>query len=566
MVPLVLPLNPTDFEASAQNGIVTASHPLAAQVGIDIMRRGGNAVDAAIATAFALTVVDPCMCSIGGRGEINLYLADEDKAQNAEFISVCGEKAREDIFEVLPRTPESWWTVKDEANNIGYRSICVPTALAGLCTVQYKFGTMELRNVIEPSIELAAKGFEVDPKLEAMIDSSFKELLVFPETAKIFYPSGKPLMRGQILRMKDYAHTLRKIAVEGPDVFYKGDIAEAIVHDIEENGGFITMNDMANYKPNISEPPSTSYRDYEVFSGSPDCSGGRFVLQCLNILENFDLAAFGHTSPEYVHILSETFKQAFADRLEYEADPHFAEVPAKGMLSKEYAKELKEQIPMDKASPKVSAGEPWKHEGKKAKPHQRPAFSPDSNETTHLCTADKAGNMVSLTETLCGGFGSGVTIRRTGILMNNGMYWFNPIPGTANSIKPGKRHVANMAATLVVHDGRPIITTGAAGGRRILTTVTEMLTSSLDFKLGVKSVFHSRFHVEDEEPIQLEQSFYDEIPLAHSLTRALRAMGHKFETLPSICVGCMIIRDAETGRLYGAAEPRQRRAGSIAAY
>jgi len=563
---MFLAFDPADFEATAMKGIVTASHPLAARVGISIMKRGGNAVDAAITTAIALTVVDPCMCSIAGRGEMNLYLADEGRVRNVEFISVCGEKAREDMFEVLPRTPGSWWSVRDEANNIGYKSICVPTALAGLCTAQERFGTMELKDVIEPSIDLAANGFEVDAKLEAMIDSDFEKLSRFPATARILCPGGGPLMRGQTLRMKDYAQTLGKIAEDGPDAFYKGAIADIIVKDMEENGGLVTGKDLSTYRPNISDPLHTSYRDYEVVSGSPDCSGGRLVLQSLNILENFNLGTYGDSSPEYIHILSETFKRAFADRLQFEADPRFTEIPAKGMLSKEYAKELGQQIPMDKASPKVRAGDPWRYEGREGKPPRRFGLPPGGSETTHLCAADKEGNMVALTETLCGSFGSGVTIPGTGILMNNGMYWFNPIPGTANSIKPGKRHVANMAATLVLYGGEAIMAVGAAGGRRILTTVTEVLTRALDFKLGVKSLFLPRFHVEDEEPIQVEESFYEEVPLAYSLARALSAMGHRFEALQSICIGCLIIRDLETGRLHGAAEPRQRRVGSIATY
>ena len=563
---MVQAFNPTDFEAEAGNGIVTASHPLAARAGISIMKKGGNAVDGAIATAFALTVVDPCMASIAGRGEMNIYLADEGRVHNIEFVAVCGEKAREDIYEVLPRALGSWWSVKDEANNIGYRSICVPTALAGLCTAQEKFGTMELGEVIEPSIELAANGFEVDAKLECNIDTDFLKLSKFPATAKILCPGGRPLVRGETLRMGDYAQTLNRIAEDGPDAFYKGEIADAVMRDMERNGGLVTRNDMATYKPNMFEPLETSYRGYEVISGSPECSGGRLVIQSLNILENFDLAAYGDASPEYVHILSEAFKRAFADRLQFEADPRFIEIPAKGMLSKEYAKELKEQIAMDKASPKVRAGDPWRYEGRKGKSLRKAGQSLGSRETTHLCAADKAGNMVALTETLCGGFGSGVTIPGTGVLMNNGMYWFNPMPGTANSIQPGKRHVANMAATLVLKEGEAIMVAGAAGGRRILTTVTEMLTRALDFKLDVKSVFLPRFHVEDEEPIQVEQSFYEEVPLAYSLARALSAMGHRFETLPSICIGCMIMRDPETGRLHGAAEPRNLRVGSIQAY
>ena len=497
---------------------------------------------------------------------MNLFLADKGTVKNIEFVATCGEKAKDGVYEVLPRKPGSWWSVKDEANNIGYRSICVPTALAGLCAAQERFGTMELRNVIEPSVELATKGFVVDARLEANIDNDFVKLSKFPATAKILCPEGRPLMRGETLRMKDYAKTLRRIAEDGPDAFYKGDIGHAILRDLEENSGLVTEKDMTSYKPNTSDPISTSYRDYEIISGSPACSGGRLVLQSLNILENFNLTSYGNNSPQYVHILSEAFKRAFADRLQFEADPSFTDFPAKGMLSKEYAKSLKEQIFMDKASNKVVAGDPWRYEGRKPKPLLRSWQSIGSHETTHLCAADKEGNMVSLTETLCGSFGSGVTVPGTGVLMNNGMYWFNPVSGTANSMQPGKRHVSNMAATLVLKDGEAIMATGAAGGRRILTTVTEILTRSLDFGLGTKSLFQPRFHVEDEEPIQVEQAFYDEIPLAYSLVRDLSAIGHVFETLQSICTGCIIIRDPKAKFLSGATEPRQLRTGSIASF
>jgi gamma-glutamyltranspeptidase/glutathione hydrolase len=275
---------------------------------------------------------------------------------------------------------------------------------------------------------------------------------------------------------------------------------------------------------------------------------------------------FGDTSPKYVHVMAEAFKRAFADRLEYEADPKFMEIPAKGMLSKEYAKALAEQIPLDKSTSKVRPGNPWQYEGRGGRVPNGSNLPRGGSNTTHLCTADKEGNMVALTITLCGGYGSGVVIPGTGIIMNNGMYWFNPLPGSSNSIEPGKRHVANMAATLVLKDGDAMIATGCAGGRRILTTVTEMLIHVMDFNLGAKAVALPRFHVEAEEPIQIEQSFFDKVPLAHSLVRALTGMGHKVETMPRICVGCMITRDPETGILHGAGEPRQQRIGLIEAY
>ncbi len=556
----------SDYTATAKHGMVTASHPLAARAGLDVLTKGGNAVDAAVATAFALTVVDPCMCSIAGRGEMNLYHADDGTVHNVEFIAVCGEKAHADMFQVLPGAPGSWWQVKDDANAVGYASICVPTALAGLCTALDAFGTWALGDVVAPAIRLAATGFPVDARLENTIDNNFEKLIRFPATAKILCPQGRPLMRGETLTMKDYARTLQRIAEDGPDVFYTGDIAAAIVTDLEAHGGLVTANDLAAYQATIQAPTRIRYRDYEVIAGAPDCSGGRLVQQSLNILENFDLKALGDTSPAYIHLLAEAFKRAFADRLEYEADPKFTAVPRQGLLSKAYARALANQIPRDAVTPTVHPGDPWRYEGQAPQTPRGAGLPRGGSNTTHLCAADAAGNMVALTITLCGGYGSGVVIPDTGLLMNNGMYWFNPLPGRSNSIQPGKRHVANMAATLVLQEGDAVIVTGAAGGRRILTTVTEMLIHALDFYLGAEAVALPRFHVEAEEPLQIEQAFFDHVPLAHSLVRALTRMGHRVETMPRICVGCMITRDPETGLLHGSGEPRQQRHGLVQTY
>lgn len=557
--------NVSNCEAMGSFGMVTASHPLATQAGIDILQKGGNAVDAAIATAFTLTVVDPCMCSIGGRGEINLYQADEGKVYNFEFIAVCGERTRDDLYDVLPSEPESWWKVKDDVNTIGYQSICIPTALSGLCTTHERFGSCELKGVLLAPIKLAEQGFQVDAKLESTIDENFEKLIRFPASAKIFCPQGRPLIRGETLYMKDYAETLRRLTVDGPDTFYQGDLAEIIINDIENNGGYITRKDLATYHTNISTPNSVMYREYEVISGAPDCSGGRFVLQSLNILENFDFTKYDASTPAFVHILAETFKHVFADRFSYEGDPKFTPVPREGLLSKQYAQELVAQISLDKAVHDVQPGNPWLYESQSGKQNCG-ARLPCGQNTTHLCTADKEGNMVSLTLTLCGGYGSGVTIPGTGILMNNGMYWFNPIPGNANSIEPGKRHIANMAATLVLKNGEPILATGSAGGRRILTTVTEMLINVLDFNMGPQAVAHPRFHIEEKDPIEIEQAFYSDIPLAYTLVRDLKRMGHNFTPLPSICIGCIIVRDPASGVFHGMAEPRQMRCGLIKAF
>lgn len=554
-----------DYSATGTKGMVTASHPLAAKAGQSVLQKGGNAIDAAIATAFALTVVDPCMCSIAGRGEINLFNASDGKAYNIEFIAVCGERARADLYDVLPRESGTWWSVKGDANKIGYQSICTPTALAGLCTTHERFGTLELQDVIQPAIDLAQEGFPVDATLENTIDENFEKLTRFPASAKIFCPQGRPLMRGELLLMTDYAHTLKLIAGDGPDVFYRGSLAECIIRDIEANDGLITQKDLETYRATLSTPRSVRYREYDVISGAPDCSGGRFVLQSLNILENFDLQSLKTGTSPFIHVLVETFKRAFADRLAFEGDPHFTPVPSEGLLSKKYAHELATQIALQSATLDIHPGNPWRYDSQLPTSIQNSRLHSGQN-TTHLCTADDAGNMVALTLTLCGGYGSGVTIPGTGILMNNGMYWFNPLPGNSNSIEPGKRHIANMAATLVLKDGEPLLVTGSAGGRRILTTVTEMLINVLDFNMGVRAVAYPRFHIEEQGPIEVEQTFFHQIPLAYSVMRQLKALGHNVTTLPRICIGCMILKDPGSKTLHGMAETRQRRIGSITTF
>jgi len=352
----------SNYTETGTHGMVTASHPLAAHAGHSTLQRGGNAMDAAITTAFALTVVDPCMCSIAGRGEINLFNARDGKAYNLEFIAVCGERARADLYDVLPREPGTWWSVKDDANKIGYQSICIPTALAGLCTTHEQFGTLELQDVLSPAIVLAQQGFLVDATLENTIDENFEKLNRFPATAKIFCPQGRPLIRGETLVMKDYAHTLNLIAQDGPEVFYHGVLADRIIRDIEAHDGLITQKDLETYQATLSTPRSIRYREFDVISGAPDCSGGRFVLQSLNILENFDLPALKASPAQFIHVLVETFKRAFADRLAFEGDPNFTSVPSDGLLSKKYAHELATQISLDSVTRDIHPGNPWRYD------------------------------------------------------------------------------------------------------------------------------------------------------------------------------------------------------------
>jgi len=541
------------------------------------LKRGGNAVDAAVAAAFVLDTVDPADSGIGGRGSMAVYLSKSDEVVSIDFNTTCPSKATPDMYEVLPTGAGAWWSVKNDEDMIGYKAVSLPGVVSGLCLALERYGTMKLRDVMRYGIRVAREGYAINRFVEMVIDHSYEFLSRFPATVKIFMRDGKPLVRGEILRNPDYARTLEKIARGGPEVFYKGEIAETIVKDMEKNGGLITLEDLAGYEAEVTKPGHTTYRGFDVYSSTPTCSGGPLILQTLNILDELDLRKTAHLSPSWVHLLSEAMKLAWADRLEFMTDPRFAKVPTKGMLSKKYAAELAKKIDPKRAAAQVRHGDPgpWKYESSSGASKDR-SGTPSrerGGSTTHANVIDKDRNMVSLTQTLCGWFGSGVTVPGTGIVLNNGMYWFNPNPGTSNSIQPGKKHLNNQGETLLLKDGRPFMALGSPGGRRLLTTVIEMIVSVVDYGIGEKAVASPRFHIEDREPILIEHAWLDNVLCVQGVCRELEKMGHKvvvgygpYMTLGNYISGpaSLILIDPKTGELRGAADPRQ--PGAIAGY
>lgn len=563
------------MEMVRNDGMVTAAHPLAVQAGLNILKKGGNAVDAAVATAFVLDTVDPADSGIGGRGSMAVYLSKSDEVVSIDFNTLCPSKATPDMYEVLPTGAGAWWSVKNEEDMIGYKAVSLPGVVSGLCLALERYGTMKLRDVMRYGIRVAREGYPINRFVEMAIDHSYEFISGFPATARIFLKSGKPRVRGDILSNPDYARTLEKIAKGGPDVFYKGEIAKAIARDMERNGGLITLEDLARYEAEVTKPGRTTYRGFEVYSSTPTCSGGPLILQTLNILEELDLRKHGHLTAGSVHLMCEAMKLAWADRLEFMADPRYAKVPMKGILSKKYAAELAKKVDPKKAAAQVRHGDPWKYEGSGGSARAKSGALPveRSSSTTHANVIDRERNMVSLTQTLCSWFGSGVTVPGTGIVLNNGMYWFNPNPGTSNSIQPGKKHLNNQGETLLLKDGRPFMALGSPGGRRLLTTVIEMITAVVDYGLGERAVACPRFHIEDREPIIIEHVWLNDVLCVHGVCRDLEKMGHRiavgygpYMTLGNYISGpaSLILIDPKTRELRGAADPRQ--PGAIAGY
>ncbi|MBI5166366.1 MAG: gamma-glutamyltransferase, partial [candidate division NC10 bacterium] len=501
-------------------------------------RQGGNAVDAAVAMAFALGVVDPSNNGLGGFGGFMvIFLAKSQQVVTIDYNTVAPLEARLDSFPLLPDG-----LVANDLNRMGYMAISVPGVLAGLAMALATYGTRKLEGVLEPAIDLAEKGFEASPILACALKEP--HLAQFPETAKIF--DGE---HGTLLRLPDYAQTLRIIAEEGPRAFYEGKLAQAIVSHIKEDGGLLSLKDLAGYRPRILSSDRGRYRGCEIFTPGA-CSGGPFIYETLNILEGFDLAGLQPYGPESLHLIVEAMKLGWADRLRLFGDPDFAPVPPEEVTSKEHGQRLRAKINPAKALRGLGISDPFG------------CWSRGS--TTHLSVVDEGRNMVALTQTLGPlWFGSGITIPGTGLVMNNGMALFDPRPGKPNSIAPRKRPLTNMTPTLVIKGGYPFLTLGTPGGRRIPTMVTNFLIGVIDYRLSIhEAITAPRFHCEVDEPVLVEEAVSSEVQ------QALRDKGHEvcFLSLSDFygpASGIMV--DPITGNLHGGADPRPF-SGAIAGY
>jgi gamma-glutamyltranspeptidase/glutathione hydrolase len=533
-------------DAQGRLGVVASATQESSKVGTDILRRGGNAIDAAVATAFALGVLEPNASGIGGGGFVLVKMAHMKNAVVIDFRESAPAAARADMYAIGENGK-----VTNAANVVGGLACAVPGDVAGLLYALDTFGSKKLTRaqVMQPAIDWARKGFPVTANLAKIINDELVKINKFPATAKLYTDDGLPLEVGDTITNPDLGATLEMIAKKGKDGFYKGELAKRIVSAVRDAGGIITEEDLANYQIKIRQPVTGTYRGYTIVSTPPASSGGTHVIQMLNILENFDLAKLGDGTPAALHVWSETMKMAFADRAKYAADTDFAKVPLEGLTSKVYARALAANIDMKKPMASVVAGDPSRYE---------------SGSTTSLSVVDKHGNMVTITKTINHFFGSGVMVPGAGFIMNNDMDDFAPKPGAANSIEPGKRPLSSMTPTLVLDpEGKPFMTVGSPGSARILGAVAGVISNVIDHKMSIQqAIMAPRFFRMHSGDYNLEGR------VSINTKNALEAMGHKVALKgdwDAFFGGVhAVLFDRNKKILFGGADPR--RDGYVAAY
>ena len=490
-------------EIVAKSGMVVAQHRDAARIGVEVLQKGGNAVDAAITTAFATGVLLPIWNGIGGGGLMVVHLNGGgggaiDFGMQAPGLSHAEMFELENSLSVQgPSRRFSYRKVKDNANTEGYTSIAIPGTVAGLCSALEKWGTISLDQAIRPAISLAKNGFPL-PRTAALTLTDRYELLTrFEATRHIYLNNGAPLKVGQKFVQPDYAKTLERIANRGPDEFYKGETGARMCDDTTRNGGYLRLEDLAQYRAIVhDEPLRGQYRDLNI-SAVPGPCAGPTALQILNILNTFDLQSMNRG--DFLHTLIEAVKLAAVDRFTYMGDPAINGFPCDALAHPEYGQARAALIDLTAAT-EFQAGDPWSFSDT-ARPQDFPApagISPDEG-TTHITTADANGNAVALTQTNLGF--SGVVNPGVGVMMNNAMGWSCPMPGTANSIAPFTRALNNMTPMVLHRDGQAVLALGASGGRRIWPAVVQMVLNRVDFKMSLQNAMeHPRIHVESDDP------------------------------------------------------------------
>jgi gamma-glutamyltranspeptidase/glutathione hydrolase len=519
-------------EVVASQAVVASNHPLASAAGIEILARGGNAVDAAIATAFALTVVEPMMVSIFGGGMMNLRDGTTGEAVTIDNYPLAPAAARPDMYQ--PVAGPDPMAVVDRLNDVGYLAVGVPGALPAWAALVAERGRLSLGEVMAPAIRYAADGYAVSPYLAGCIATSAADLARFPASAEVFLPDGAPPRPGQRIVRRDYAKTLELIARDGPAVLTEGPVGAEVAADMARNGGLITQEDLTAYRFIRREPVRGTYRGYEIVSVGPTSSGGTHIVQMLNLLEGFDLTGAGFGTAQSLHLIAEALKIAFADRSRYMGDPAFVDVPVNWLIDKSYAAERRQQIDPTRAAT-YEAGE-------------RPASPREGANTTHLTVMDRDGNVVTMTQTLQMLFGSKVTVPGTGMLLNNHMSLFDPHPGRANSIAPRKRMLSSMSPTVVLKDGQPFFALGTPGGNRIFPAIFQAIVNVLDHGMSLQEAVEAPRIWTNGGVLEIEEGFRPEVRMQ------LAALGHEVTVVPRVAGGMNgVLRDPATALLHGAA-------------
>ncbi len=546
------PLRPTH----APHAIITSVHELASRAGVEVLRSGGNAVDAAVATGFALAVVHPQAGNLGGGGFL-LLRSTTGETHFIDFREKAPAAATENMYldaqgNVLPESSK-------DSSVVGYRSVGVPGSVAGLVYAEKKYGKLSLEKVIAPAITLARDGFTL--AYEDTQDLKKDEYLAqFPESKRIFLRDGNYYQPGELFKQPDLARTLERIA-KNPDDFYHGAMARELAAAIHKGGGLVTAADLAAYEVKEREPIRGSYRGYDIISAPPPSSGGVALVEILNILEGFDLAKFGNRSGDAIHLEAEAFRRAFYDRTDFLGDPDFARVPVAQLIDKKYAAAWRDSIDPNHVSVSKDLKRPSFSELERvAQSHAAAVREPEN--TTHYSVVDAEGNAVAVTTTLNHSFGSRVTAEGLGFLLNDEMDDFAAkqgvpnayglIQGPANAIGPGKRSLSAMTPTIVLKDGKLFLVLGSPGGPTIITTVANILIGVIDFSLDIQEAVNApRFHHQ-----WLPDQILVEDRLSPDTMNVLRSKGHKLKVEHFWGDGECLMIDPKTGERLGASDGR----------
>src|SRR6202795_486682 len=536
---------------AAEKGMVVSAQHLATQVGVDILKRGGSAIDAAVAVGYALAVVYPAAGNLGGGGFMTIRFADGRKTF-LDFREKAPHAASRDMY------LDKGGNVIQGLSTLGWLAVGVPGTVSGLEYARKKYGTMTRAALIEPAIELAEDGFSLEQGDVDMLASATEDFRRVPAVAEIFLNKGRPFVAGQRLVQRDLADTLRSIRRQGVDGFYTGKTGAAIVKASRVGGGILDQEDLNRYKTRELPPIECDYRAYHVISAPPPSSGGVAICEMLNILEGYPLRELGWGSAQALHYEIEAMRHAFADRNSLLGDPDFASIPIRELIDKNYAAKIRDTIKPDKAgiSGDIRRG---------IAPHE-------GSNTTHFSIIDDAGNTVSMTYTLNDWFGARVVAQGTGVLMNDEMDDFTPNPGLANAygivegdanaIAPGKTPLSSMSPTIITKDGKPVLILGTPGGSRIITTVLQTILNVVDFQMNVQEAVDApRIHHQWLPDVTNAEQY----ALSPDTRRVLESMGYRFDNsqpanqVAAITVGAPSLEGTAIGRnrVYGANDPRR---------
>ena len=520
--------------ATASRGMVVTNHPLGSAAGAEMLAAGGNAVDAAIAALFALTVVEPMMVGIFGAGMTHLQLGD-GRHLVIDNYTTAPAASRPDMYRPVSDTWPDYLRVEGDVNLVGLLSVGVPGTLKAWSEAVARFGRLDLETVMQPAIRHAERGFRATPYLVEAVTETAAGLARFPETARTFLPAGAPIKAGDLVVMPDYAATLRLIAAKGPGVLYGGDLGATVADYMRRAGGIITLDDLARYETIERRPIVGCYRGFEIAGAPPPTAGGLHLIEMLNILEGFDPRGLGFGTVDYFHLIAEVLKIGFADRNACTGDPAFVDIPVDRLTSKEHAAARRAEIRLDRAGDYSASGA------------GAARAASTSAHTTHVTTADADGNVVAMTQTINNLFGSKATVPGTGILLNNTMALFDPHPGTPASIAPGKRVTSSMAPTIVLREGKPAWALGLPGGVRIFTSVFQAVVNLIDHGMTLQHAVEAPRVWSQGQELEMEQ----DIPAA--IREGVAARGHRVVAVPAVAGGMNAVAFAGDGTLEGAA-------------